>query len=159
MKNRDILSLYRALTAMESRQSTVKFSYFVAKNKVMLKDDYNILEAAGKPSERFTEFDTKRAKLAQELADKDEKKQAKIENGNFVIIENVEKFKKDLDKLKKKYAAAIKEQEEKFKEFNSLLDEETEYKAGPKIALKHIPEQIEPAILEILIIADLIEEN
>lgn len=162
MKKRDLITLHRTLVSIEGRKSTVKFSYFIAKNKVMIKDDYNILEEAGKPSEEFTEYDAKRAKLAHELADRDEKKQPRIENGNFVIIENVDKFKKELDKLKKEYASVIKDQDKKFKEFNALLDEEIEYKPGPKIALQDIPEQVEPAVLEILIIADLIidtEEN
>jgi len=156
MKNRELLGLHRTLISLEGRKSTVKFSYFIAKNKVMIKDECNILEETGKPSEKFSEYDGKRAKLANEFADKDEKKQPKIENGNFVIIEKVDKFKKELDKLKKEYETVIKEQDKKFKEFNALLDEEIEYKPGPKIALQDIPEQIEPAVLEILIIADLI---
>ena len=158
MKNRDLLNLHRALTSIEGRKSTVKFSYFVAKNKIMIKDDYSVLEVAGKPSEKFTEFDSKRASLAQELAEKDEKGQSKIENGNFVIIENIDKFKKDLDKLKSEYEDAIKEQEKRFKEFEVLLDEDIEYTSGPKIALEDIPEPIEPSILEILIVSDLIKE-
>ncbi len=158
MKNRDVLDLHEALTTIEGRRFSVKFGYFVAKNKVVLKNEYSALDEARKASPEFTEFDTKRATLAADNADKDEQGQPKIENNNFIIIEKFEEFKKALDDLKEEYADAIKEQEQKIKDFEVLLEEEVEYK-GPKIDLKDIPEQIEPSVLESLIISDLIIDN
>jgi len=155
MKNRDMITLFQQLTTLEGRKFSVKFSYFVAKNKVMIKEEYGALDEARKPDPIYTEYDSKRAKLAHELSDKDVNGQPKIENGNFVIIENFEKFKKSLDELKEQYAEAIKEQEQRVKDFEALLDEEIEYK-GPKIDLKDIPEQVEPSVLEILIVCGLI---
>jgi len=155
MKNRDMITLFQQLTTLEGRKFSVKFSYFVAKNKVMIKEEYGALDEARKPDPIYTEYDSKRAALAHELADKDTNGQPKIENGNFVIIENFEKFKKSLDELKEQYAEAIKEQEQRIKDFEALLDEEIEYK-GPKIDLKDIPEQVEPSVLEILIVCGLI---
>ena len=91
MKNRELLDLYGALKSMESRKYNVKFSYFLAKNKVVIKDEYKILEEAGKPSEKFTEYDTKRAQLAHKYADRNENDgQPKVENNNFVIIKNAD---------------------------------------------------------------------
>ena len=159
MKNRDLLILYRTLVSMEGTKSTVKFSYFVAKNKVLIKDEYSALEESGKPSEKFTEFDGKRAELARELADKDDKEQPKIENNSFVIIKNVEKFKTELDKLKKEYDSVIKDQEQTFKEFEVLLEQDIKYTPGPKIALHDIPGNVEPNVLEVLIVSDLIKDD
>ena len=150
-----MITLHQRLASLEGRKFSVKFSYFVAKNKVMIKDEYGALDEARKPDPKFTEYDAQRAKLAHELADRDDKGQPRIEGGNFVIVEKIEEFKEKLDSLKETYADAIKEQEQKNKDFEALLDEEIEYK-GPKIDLKDIPEQVEPSVLEILIVAGLI---
>jgi len=155
MKNRDLITLHNQLTTLEGTKFSVKFSYFVAKNKVMIKDEYGPLEEARRPDPKYTEYDSLRAKLAQELSDKDANGHPRIENGNFVIVEKFTEFKEGLEKLKEEYAEAIKDQEKKFKEFEALLDEEVDYK-GPKIDLKDIPEQVEPSVLEILIVAGLI---
>jgi seryl-tRNA synthetase len=158
MKKRDLLSLYNALTMVEGRQFSVKFSYFIAKNKVLLKNEITALEEARKPDPKFVEFDTKRATMAHDMADKDEKGQAKVENNNFIIIEKVNEFKKALDELKEKNSKVIKDQEQSIKDFEDILDEDVEYK-GPKIDFKDIPTGIEAVILEALIVADLIIEE
>jgi len=158
MKKRDLLKLNGALTSIEGRPFSVKFSYFIAKNKVMIKNEFNILEEIRKPSEKYMEYDRKRAELASELADRDDKGQPKIENNNFVIIENFDKFKEMLESMKKTYSKAIKEQEQKMKDFEALLNENIDY-CGPKIDFKDIPETIEPSVLEVLITTDLIIEE
>ena len=158
MKKRDLMSLYNGLCMLEGRPFTVKFSYFVAKNKVLLKNEFAALDAVRKPSESYIAYDTRRAELALKMADKDENGNAKIENNNFVIVEKVDEFKERLDKLKKQYAKAIKDHEKKTADFEEILDEEFEY-SGPKIDLKDIPQSVEPSILEAFITADLIIEN
>ena len=158
MKKRDLLSLHNALTMVEARQFSVKFSYFIAKNKVSLKNEYDALNEARKANPEFVTYDTKRAEMAHEMADRDEDGKAKIENNNFIIIEKVDEFKEELDKLKKKFAKVITDQDQKIKDFNDLLNEEVEY-AGTKIDFKDIPTGIEAAVLETFIIADLIIEE
>ena len=158
MKKRDLLSLYNALSMLEGRQFSVKFSYFIAKNKVLLKNEFTALDQARKPDPKFTEFDTKRAQMAHDMADKDEKGQAKIENNNFIIVEKVDEFRSGLDKLKKEYDKEIKAQEQNVKDFEDILDEDINFQ-GPKVAFKDIPQSIEPSILEALIVADLIIEE
>ena len=157
MKKRDLISLYNALTMIEGRPFSVKFSYFVAKNKVLLKSEFTALEEARKPDPKFVEFDTERAKMAHDMADKDEKGQAKVENNNFIIVERVDEFKKSLDDLKEKYSKVIEEQEQNVKDYEDILDEEFNYK-GPRIDFKDIPAGIEATILEALIVANLIIE-
>ncbi len=149
MKNRDLLNLYNALKTIEGRQFTVKFSYFVAKNNIALKSDLEILDTVKKPTPEFIEYDTKRAKLAYDYADKSVNGKPRIENNNFIIVERVDEFKIELDKIKEEYKNVIAEQEQKVKDFESILDNEVEF-TGVKIDLKDIPETIEPSILEVL---------
>jgi len=158
MKKRDLLNLYNGLTQLEGRQFTVKFSYFVAKNKVMLRDEFAALDLVRKLAPEYIEYDTKRAELAHKMADKDEKGQAKIENNNFVILERVDDFRKLLAQLKRTNAKVIEEQDKKNAGFEELLEDEFEY-AGPKIDLKDIPQAVEPSILEAFITCDLIIDS
>lgn len=158
MKKKELLSLYEALAKVEGRQFTVKFSYFIAKNKVLLKDEFAALEEAKRPSIEYTAYDTKRAELAHQFADREDNGQPKIENNNFIIIEKVDEFKEALDKLKEENEETIEAHNQKLKDFEALLDEEVEFK-GPKIDLKDVPQTVEPSILENLIIADLIVEE
>ena len=158
MKKRDLVSLYNGLCLVEGRQFTVKFSYFVAKNKVLLKDEFTALNEAKKPSAEYTAYDTERAKLAHEMADKDEKGQPNIENNNFIIIERVDEFKEAIDKLKEENAEVISAYVQKQKDYEVLLDEEFKF-GGNKVDFKDIPTTVEPSILEVLITADLIIEE
>jgi hypothetical protein len=158
MKKRDLLKLNGALSSIEGRQFSVKFSYFIAKNKVAIKNEFDALEIARKPDPKYIEYDTKRAELAHKMADRDEKGQAMIVNNSFVIIEKVDEFKTELDKLKKEYSEAIQTQEKNLKDFEDLLNEEIEFR-GPKIDLKDIPQTIEPSVLEVLITSNLIIEG
>jgi len=158
MKKRDLIKLQGALISIEGRQFSVKFSYFVAKTKVMIKNEFAALDEVRKPSEKFMEYDTKRAQLAHDLADRLPDGQPKIENNNFIIVEKVDEFKTKLDELKEQYKAAIKKHEKNQKEFDDLLNEDIVLDT-PKINLKDIPPAIEPSVLEVLISADLIEED
>ncbi len=158
MKNKDLVNLYQSLTLIEDRKYSVKFSFFVAKNKLSMKDDFSILEEARKPDVKFIEYDTKRAKLAFDMADKDEKGQPNVENNSFVIVENIEQFKTDLDALKKEYSAIIKKQQKNFDDYKELLEDDIEY-TGLKIDIKDVPDEIEPAVLESLLVANLITDT
>jgi hypothetical protein len=158
MKKKDLISLYNALKKVEGKQFSVKFSYFVAKNKVLLKDEITALEEAAKPNPKFLEFDEKRVKLASDMADRDENGKPKVQNNSFTITEKFNKFREELDALRKKYNQDIIDQEKSVKEFEDILNEDFNYK-GTKIDFKNIPDEIEPSFLEILIVADLITEE
>ena len=158
MKKRDLISLNSALVALEGRQFTVKFSYFMAKNKVMIKDEFAALDEVRKPSPEYIAFDTKRAEMAMEFADKDDDGKPKIENNNFIITQKVEEFRKALDELKATNAKVIETYEKQVKDFEELLDEDIDFR-GPKIDLKDIPPTIEPSFLEVLITSNLLIED
>ena len=123
-----------------------------------MKDEMSALQEAKKAGDGFKEFDMERAKLAQEHADKNEDGSAKIFENSFVITARVDEFQEKLGELREKYAEPIKDHEGKMEEFNELLDGEVDFQ-GAMIDLKDIPATIEPAILEVLILADLIVED
>lgn len=158
MKNRDLLNLHNILKSIEGRKATVKFSYFVAKNKILLKKEFDILEAVKKPDPKFVEYDTKRAELAHKYSDKLENGQPRIENGNFIITENLDIFKEELDKLKEIYKDVIYEYGQQIKDFDELLDRDVDFE-GIKLDIKDIPEEIEPNVLEVLMRAGLLIEK
>ena len=147
MKKKDLVRLHDALIRIEGRQCSVKFSYFVAKNKLLIKEEFEMLQNLRKAPERFVEYDKKRASMAQEHADKLENGLPKIEDNNFIIIDRFEEFKEKLDALKEEYADAIADYEKRVKDFEDILEQEYTYE-GAKIDYKDTPETIEPAILE-----------
>lgn len=155
---RDLLRLYNAIMIMEGRQFSVKFSYFIAKNKVAMRDEITALDEARQVSDTFKTYDAERAKMAQEYADKNEDGSAKIQDNSFVITANLEEFQTALEALRKQYKEAIEEREQQLKDFEELLDEKVTFK-GARIDFKDIPPTVEPTVLEVLILADLIIED
>jgi len=96
--------------------------------------------------------------MAQEYADKNEDGTAKIHENSFVITARAEEFQTDLAELRENNKDIIEEYESKMKEFEELLNGEVDFD-GAKIDFKDIPSTIEPALLEVLILADLIIEE
>ncbi len=158
VKKKDLLGLHNSIMAMEGNAYSVKFSYFIAKNKVALRDEITALEDVRRVSDEFKAFETVRVKLAQENADKNEDGSAKISGNSFVITSNAEKFQKELEAVKLQYSKIIKKREKQLKEFEELLESEAEFE-GAKIDFKDIPQNVEPKVLEVLILCDLIIED
>jgi len=155
IKKRDLLRLYNAISLLEGRPFSVKFSYFIAKNKVAMRDEISALDVAKKVTDGFKSFDNERAKLAQKFADKNEDGSAKIQHNSFVITTNADLFQEELSILREEHADIITDREKQIEEFENLLDEDVDFK-GLKLDFKDIPESIEPSMLEPLILADLI---
>jgi len=159
MKKGDLLNLWYVLEGMKHQKQGVKFSYFVAKNKLAIKGEVEALDAAREVSEAFKAYDTKRAALAAEMADKLPGVGTPMtENGQYVIKERKEEFDKALSELKEQFARPIAEREEQIATFNELLDEKVEFK-NYKIKFGDIPSSIEPSVMEIFILADLVIEE
>ena len=60
--------------------------------------------------------------------------------------------------MKEKHAKAIEKHEGQVAELNELLAGEVEFN-GTKIGLADVPQSIEPAVMEVFILADLIKEE
>lgn len=157
MKKIDILNLYKAILTMENRKFNAAFSYFLAKTKIALKDEVEILESLGKNTLEFEEYDIKRTELARQNSEKNKDGTPIIQNNNFVITTNLDLFQENLEKLKKEYNDTLEERTETIEDLNILLDEQSEF-TSDKIDIKFIPDDIEPIIIEMLIIAKLIIE-
>lgn len=157
-KKGDLLMLWYVLENLKHKKQNVKFSYFVAKNKLAIKGEVDSLNEANEASEVFQLYDTKRAELASTLADRvPSTDQPMTANGQYVIKENKDQFDKELDKLKKEFKTAIGERETQLTEFRALLEEEVEFK-GHAIKLDDLPQDVEPSTMEVLLSTDLILE-
>jgi len=158
-KKGDLLNLWYILEGMKHQKQNVKFSYFVAKNKIAIKGEFDALNEAQEAPETFKLYDTKRADLAAEMADRiPDTEEPMTDNGQYVIKENKEKFDKQLAGLKEEFEEVIKQRDEQVEAFKDLLDEEVEFK-GHKIKFGDIPDSIEPSIMEVLLLTDLVFED
>lgn len=158
MKRRTILKLWQALGNLEGLKHDVRFSYFIAKNKVSIKSEIEALDEAQKPTETYLKYETERVELAKEFSDKDENGDPKVKNGQFIILGARDKFEDYIQKLKEAFKATISEREKQLKDYESLLDEDIET-ILTKIRFTQLPNQIEAAYLEIFIEADVINDD
>jgi hypothetical protein len=158
IKKLDLLRLHNVITSLEGEKYSVKFSYFIAKNKVAMRDEIEALEEVSKVSEGFQEFENKRIELAQKHADKNEDGSPQVQNDNFVLNENVGLFQKEFGELIEQNKDVLSNREEQLKQFNEILGQNTEFE-GSKIGIGDIPEDIEPVKIECFILADLIIEE
>jgi len=158
MKRRTILKLWQAFGKLEGLKHDVRFSYFLAKNKVALKEELDLMEEAQKPSEAFIAYEQKRVETAQLFSDKDDAGNPKVHNGQYVIFDKKDEFEKEIKKLKTKFKSAITQRETQVKDYDTLLDEEVELNLT-KIRFSQLPGQIESAFLEVFIEANLIQDD
>jgi hypothetical protein len=159
VKKGELLLLYHVLENLKNRKSNVKFSYFVAKNKLALQGEVDALNEAQEASEPFKLYDQKRAELAANMADRlGDTNQPMTQNGQYVITKRKEEFDSELEKLKKTYAEVIEERDKQIEVFRDLLEEKIDFK-GHGTKLENIPGEIEPVVMESLIKTGLILED
>ena len=158
MNRRTILKLWQVLGKLEGLKHDVRFSYFLAKNKVALKSELDLMEEAQKPQEAFLAYEQKRVDTAQQFSDKDANGNPKVHNGQYVIYDKRDEFEKEIKKLKTKFKTAIAAREKQVEEYEKLLDENVELNLA-KIRFSQLPAQIESAFLEVFIEANLIQDD
>jgi hypothetical protein len=151
------LNLWHALDAVKSRKGNIKFSYFVAKNRITVKGEIDAINEAQEAAEAFKAYDTDRGKLAEKYADKDENKKPVIKDNQYVITEKRDDFEKELEKLKKKYSKVIKERQEQLNKLRDFLNEEVDFN-GYQIRLEDLPGDLEASIIEIFLATNLMQE-
>lgn len=158
MKRRTILNMWQAINKLEGLKHDIRFSYFLAKNKVALKPEIEAFEQAQKPSEAYIEFENKRIELAQKHADKDASGNPKIHNGQYVIFDSKTEFEGDIKKLKTKFKTSIEEREKQLVEYVKMLDENVDFPLT-RIKFDQLPKQIEAQFLEIFLEAGVVEDE
>ena len=98
-KKSDLLNLWYILESLKHQKQNTKFSYFLAKNKIAIKNEVDALNEASEASEAFKLYDQKRADLAASMADKiGETDEPMTSNGQYVIKEKKEDFEKEYAK-------------------------------------------------------------
>lgn len=156
-KKSDILKVYSVLEQLSKGVHPVKFSYFIAKNKKVLKDEIEILKEFATPPEKYQEYDARRAELAKSLADTDHTGRPVVQNNTYIITQHKERFEKKLATLKDEYEETIKEFDEKFGQYKDLLEEVMEFN-GHAIKVDDLPEKIEPSVIELFMDTGLLIE-
>lgn len=152
------MRLSNAISAIEGRKFSVRFSYFLAKNKIQLKDEIAALNELKMPSDDFKAYDTQRAKLALDHADRNPDGSPKIDNQEFLITIKAGLFQEAVAKLKEEYNEVLEQRQEQLRDFEEILKEDVEYN-GATIDYKDIPDDIEPVVIEVLLSAGLINEK
>ena len=137
-----IFDLYNGLNAV-GHLGGAKFAYAVARNISKLQPEIDALNKAYAASEDFVAYDKERAQLAESHATKvDGKPQKTVENGIAkYVIEDQEKFDKDLKVLQEKHKEAIDKRQKQLDDFQEILKEETEIELYA-IPPEYIPENI-----------------
>lgn len=145
MKKSEVLSLYRNLNQLGAL-SGVKFAYAVAKNINILKDEVEAMDKALESDEKFQEFEKERVALLEKHAEKDDSGKPKkegAENGSeqYVMGENLKRFEKEFDVLKKEHKEAVDARDKQTEEYMKLLETDTEITLY-KLKMDDIPETI-----------------
>lgn len=155
----DLLQLQVVFEKLNVEKHPLKFSYFLAKNKSIIKKEVEILKELQKPSDGYNSFDKKRIMLAQDLAERvpgtDE---PLIKNNAYIMGENKKKFEKELWGLKDVFKTVIKEFEKQVSDFKDILKEDFDFDNGYKIKIDNLPEYIEPHLIELFIKTGLLQE-
>ena len=129
MKNKDLETTYARLNRIEIPDVNIK--YAVAKNKRLIEQEWQILEACLKPSNNFDIYNRERVELCKVHAQKDEKGKAKkfidgYGNERYIIDENKqEAFDIALEELRVKHKEAIEERKKQEVDYEDLLEKES----------------------------------
>ena len=158
IKKQDLIELWQTFETLSNGEHPLKFSYFISKNKNIIKNEIEILTELSKPKQEFIEYDNKRATLAYELSDKNSAGKPIIENNSYVVTNNKEEFDSQLQILKEEYKTAIEEQIKAQKEFQAILQEDYDFD-GYGIKISDLPNMITPKILDTFLKVGLILEE
>ena len=159
IKKGDIIQLNKVFELLGHEKYPVKFSYFIAKNKNIIKKEVEILKQLQIPSSGYNSFEKARIMLAQDLAEKDvETDMPLIKNNMYVMGQNKKKFEKELWNLKDEFKEYIDEFEIQVDDYKKILLEDFDFNDSYKIKLDDLPVQIEPQLIELFMNTGLLEE-
>jgi len=157
VKRKELVELWGLIEQHRKIKNSVKFSYWLAKNRKRIQPEIESLEEAIESSRRYKEYDMERARIAKFYADKDKNGKPIIQNSSYVVIEKLNEFNSELNILKEKYKDEVEKRDKQIEEYNNLLEEEIEFE-GFKIKLEDLPDGIEPVFIEVLMDIDLLIE-
>jgi hypothetical protein len=160
IRKSDLLQLQAIFEKLSIEKHPLKFSYFLAKNKSIIKKEVEILRELQKPSEEYNIFDKKRIMLAHELAERiPGTDKPVIQNNAYVMGKNQEEFDRRLSILKNEFKDAIKKFEDQISDFKEILKEEFNFDNSYKIKINDLPDHIEPQLIELFLNTGLLKEE
>ncbi len=133
MKKIIYMSLVGAYTEALSNSKKLNFNMLLLSNMELLEGELEKMQKAIKLSDKCKEFDRKRKQLCDEYCKKDIDEMPIMENNVYVGLNENPVFKTKLTALKEEYAAELLEVNNWAKQFNEMLQQESE------IELKKIP--------------------
>jgi len=154
-KRENVISVFGVMNVLSEEKTTAKGAYAIAKNKKIAEGEVKAIEEAQKNviiPDKFKEYDEKRIKLCEELADKDKDgNPVKINNGQQFAIspESQEVFNEKLQSLREEYKEAIEEKDKVEKDFLDLLAEEVEVDFH-KVKIDDLPDNVTASQIEAL---------
>jgi len=136
MTRNELINFLQNLPKYKNAKGT-KFNYAIRKNEKAIQlevDDFYDME---KPEEAFINYDKARIEICKKYAEKDEKDQPVIENGNYKILDQ-ENFKEEINKLQEENKEVIENRRKQVDDLNAFLAEESDIKIC-KVKLSDIP--------------------
>jgi len=149
MKNHELLRLQEGINNVSNIKG-VKFAYALMKNKKLIDAEIKCLQKGIEPAKEYQEFNQKRIDLCKSHATKDDKNEPVIIDKNYVIG-NQENFTIKVNALIAEYKNAIDTYEQQLKEYENLLNENTELDSQfYKMTIDYLPEDISAKELELI---------
>jgi len=158
IKKSEILNLWYVFQNSKHESLPKEYSYFIAKNKLAIEPIVIEFEKRQEPTPRYKEYDEKRSKLAQTLADRVEDTQLpKINKGEYVITKRRDEFQKVLGELKAAYKDEFEARKTQIEALNKDLTTSVDVDVT-KIKYEDVPQTIAPSVVETFIVTGLLDK-
>lgn len=166
----EILSLYQGITQTISLMDTKEFqnkykinsaySLALARNEKLLQDEVKLIQKhlEIQPDKKVDEFEEKRQKLLDSLANKDESGNpvTQIVNGQItysIPVTKLEKWNEEYRKLEEEYKEVLEKRNQRLEEINKFLEDGEKIPVTIyKIDSKHEQDGIPPSLNKVLLV-------
>lgn len=126
-----------------SNYQGLEFAYAVFKNKQLIDNKLMEVDFIKNVTPEVIEYEEKRVKLCEELANKDDKGMPIIENDLYIIIDK-DTFKTKMDELLTQYKPFVEERQKQIELFNDKMNGKIDFQFV-KIKKEQIPLQVQTA--------------
>jgi hypothetical protein len=148
MNKKDIATIWDVITKLNYERANPKFTYAISKNKKILLPLMKEIEEAKTRSPEYVAYDAERLELCKNMAEKDDKGEPIIEDGNYKIADS-EAFDKEYELLQEKHKEMFEKEEENKVKFEKMLEEEVEIDLYT-VKVDYAPEEIPIKFMDIL---------